>query len=88
MNSGRTVLALGVAAIALPLALVYVLVGTAVLEDRTIVDVAVACKTVLVTVVVEASDAVVFCAKTEGASRTASVVTTVVKRILVRCFAR
>lgn len=88
--SDGTVLALGVAAIALLLRLVYVLVATlllvatTVLEGRTMVDVAVAETTVIVIVVVETSDTVVACAKAEGARMTASVATAATKRILVR----
>lgn len=47
------------------------------------VEVAVASTTVRVIVVVEASDIVVVCAKTEGAMRMASVAMAAVKRILV-----
>lgn len=84
--SGEIVLALalGVAATALLLGLLEVLVGTAVPEDRTTVEVAVAWRTVRVIVVVEASDAVVFCARTEGARMTAIVAMAALKRILMR----
>ena len=50
-------------------------------DDRTIVDVAVAWTTVRVMVVVEASDSVVSCAKTEGVRMKASVASVIAKRI-------
>lgn len=84
MNSDETVLALGAAAMALVLGLasVLLLVGTAVVEERTMVEVAVAWTTVLVIVVVEASDTVVSCAKTEEARMTESVAKAAVKCML------
>lgn len=59
------------------------LVDTAASEDRTTIDVAVAWTTVRVTVVVEASDIVVSCAKTDGARMTASAAMAGTKRILM-----
>lgn len=91
MYSDGTVSALGVAVTALRVGLTDVLVDRTVsdfslvadvLDDRTIVDVAVAWTIVLVIVVVEASKTVVSCAKTEGVRMTASVARVIAKRIV------
>ena len=95
--SDGTVSALGVTATALLVGLIDVLVDRVVSDfsivadvpdDRTIVDVAVAWTTVRVMVVVEASDSVVSCAKTEGVRMKASVASVIAKRIFKESMAQ
>lgn len=87
MISAGTGVGFCVAAAVLLLGLEYVLVGISELDDRTMVEVAVAWITVRVIVVVDSTASVVFssCARMEGTRRTASVATMDVNRILKWC---